>query len=227
MCPTLSAVFHWLQANEAIAMWVEGMALVLIFGLELAEYKRQGQERKDQHKEAVAQMQTARDAATAAKASADALLNSERAWIEISLGPPEKDPWDTEEDEENKNNVFFVCSIQIKNHGRTLARIESIQVGADTVEGRLPSEPLNITTSNVHSLLGSGEKQTARVFDAESAFADGASIVNGTKTGILRIIVKYRDVVDASILHETSVLYVFQDSLEDEPQKISYESVYT
>ena len=73
----------------------------------------------------------ARDAATASKASADALLNSERAWIEISLEPPEKDPWDTEEDEENENNVFFVCSIQIKNHGRTLARVESVQIGVD------------------------------------------------------------------------------------------------
>ena len=49
----------------------------------------------------------------------------------------------------------------------------------------------------------------------------------GTHRGILRIIVKYRDVVNASILHETSVFYVFQNSLEDEPEKVSYESVYT
>jgi hypothetical protein len=214
MCPTLSAVFDWLRTNQqSLAIWLEGLALVAIFGLELAEYKRQGRERKDQHEESAAQMRIAKDAATAAKASADAVLNSERAWIEISLGPWEKDPWDTEEDEDN---VFFVCSIQIKNHGRTIARVESVQVGADTVGERLPPEPLNFTTSNLHSLLGSGQKQTVRIFDAESAFPDGVSIVNGTKRGILRIIVKYRDVVDASILHETSVLYVFQNSLEDE-----------
>ena len=172
-------------------------------------------------------MRIAQDAANAAKASADAVLNSERAWIEISLGPLEKAPWDTEEDEENKNNVFFVCSIQIKNHGRTIARIESVQIGADTVDGPLPPEPLNFTTRNHHSLLGSGQKETVGAFDAESAFADGVSIVKGTKRGILRIIVKYRDVVNASILHETSVLYVFQNSLEDEPEKVSYHSVYT
>jgi hypothetical protein len=51
--------------------------------------------------------------------------------------------------------------------------------------------------------------------------------MNGAKRGILRIIVKYRDVVDASILHETSVLYVFQNSLEDEPERVSSLSVYT
>jgi hypothetical protein len=49
----------------------------------------------------------------------------------------------------------------------------------------------------------------------------------GAPPAILRIIVKYRDVVDASILHETSVLYVFQNSLEDEPDKVWSRSVYT
>jgi hypothetical protein len=76
-------------------------------------------------------------------------------------------------------------------------------------------------------LLGSGQQETVGRFDADLDLPDGASIVNGAKKGILRIIVKYRDVVDASILHETSVLYVFHNSLEAEPEKVSYESVYT
>jgi len=227
MCPTLSAVYRWLQTNEPLALWLEGLALVAIFGLELAEYKRQGRERKDQHEESVTQIQIARDAATAAKASADALLNSERAWIEISLGPPEKDPWDTEEDKENENNVFFACSIHIKNHGRTLARVESVQIATDTTDRPLPEKPWNGTTLNLNSLLGSGQQETVGAFDADRDLADGKSVVNGTKRGILRVIVKYRDVVDASILHETSVLYVFQNSLEDEPDKVWSRSVYT
>jgi hypothetical protein len=209
--------------EQSLAIWIEGLALVAIFWLELKEYKRQGRDRVEQQKESAAQMKIAQDAANAAKASADAVLNSERAWIEISLGPPIIDPLDDEE----VVHDLFACSIQIKNHGRTIARIESVQIGADTVEGPLPPEPLNFTTSNLHSLLGSGQKETVRIFDAESAFPDGVSIVKGTKRGILRIIVKYRDVVNASILHETSVLYVFQNSLEDEPEKVSYHSVYT
>src|SRR5271170_7961069 len=128
MYPTLSAVFHWLRTNEqSLAIWLEGLALVAIFWLELKEYQRQGQERKEQHDESAAQMGMARDAAKAAQASADAVLNSERAWIEISLRAPEKHPFYTREENQNENNVFFVCSIRIKNHGRTIARVESIQ----------------------------------------------------------------------------------------------------
>jgi hypothetical protein len=227
MCPTLAGFYHWLQTNEPLAIWLEGLALVAIFVLELAEYKRQGRERKEQHEESITEIQIAKDAANAARASADALLNSERAWIEISLAPPEIDPWDTEEDQENENNVFFVCSVKIKNHGRTLARIESVQIGTDTVDGPVPERPSNSTTVNLHSLLGSGQTEKVGAFSAESAFSDGISVVNGTHRGILRIVVKYRDVVEASILHETSVFYVFQNSLEDEPDRISHESVYT
>jgi hypothetical protein len=223
MYPTPSAVYHWLQTNEPLALWLEGLALVAIFGLELAEYRRQGRERKDQHEESVKQMQIARDAATAAKASADALLNSERAWIEISLEAPEEDPWNRK----NTANVFFECSIKIKNHGRTLARVESVQIGTDTIDGPLTEQPWSGTTLNLNSLLGSGHKETVGEFDADRDLSDGISIVRGIKRGILRIIVKYRDVVDASILHESSVLYVFQGSLEDEPDKVWDRSIYT
>ncbi len=223
MNPSVLTVYHWLQANEALALWLEGIALVLIFVLELAEYKRQGQERKDQHEESVKEMQIARDAATAAKASADALLNSERAWIEISLTPIKKSQWNLDDDDVVHD--LFVCSIQIKNHGTTLARIVSVQQETDTVDGPLAEQHWS-GTLNLNSLLGSGQTEIVGRFDADD-LADGVSIVNGTKRGILRILVKYRDVVDASMLHESSVLYVFQGSLEDEPDKVWSQSVYT
>src|SRR5258705_2870411 len=89
MYPAFSGMWTWLQTHEqSLAIWLEGLALVAIFGLELKEYRRQGVERIEQHKEVVEQMRIARDAAEAAKLSAQAVLNSERAWIEIKLGPP-------------------------------------------------------------------------------------------------------------------------------------------
>src|SRR5260370_27939775 len=91
MCPivVLFVVWEWLLEHEqSLAIWLEGLALVAIFGLELKEYRRQGVERIEQHKEAVEQMRIARDAAEAARLSAQAVLNSERAWVEIKLGPP-------------------------------------------------------------------------------------------------------------------------------------------
>jgi hypothetical protein len=43
----LQSVCLWLQNNEPLVMWLEGIALVAIFGLELAEYKRQVRGRKE------------------------------------------------------------------------------------------------------------------------------------------------------------------------------------
>lgn len=172
MCSNLSTVFAWLAAHEqSLAIWLEGLALVAIFGLELKEYKRQGRERIEQREESVAQMTimqsqadatrdsaiAAKEAAEVARISAQAVLNSERAWIEIKLGPPvQSDYWDYDQ---SPNTDVFQCSIQIENHGRTLARIESIRIGADTVSEPLPEEPLNFTTRNLHSVLGSGQKE--------------------------------------------------------------------
>ena len=82
-------------------------------------------------------------------------------------------------------------------------------------------------TTNLHSLLGSGQKEKVRAFNTKSGFNDGISMVDkGRIEGFCGYLVKYRDVVDASILSNVP-FYVFQNSLEDEPEKISYESVYT
>ncbi len=232
MCPDLWTIFDlfgWLRTNEqSVAIWLEGIALVAIFILELVEYRRQGRDKKEQHEEWVKQMAVMQSQADAAKASAEAaklgaqaVLNSERAWIEIILGPVERDPLEEEED-----TGLFECSIQIENKGKTIAYIESVQVGADTSTGIIPEEPVKSFTQSFHSLLGSGQKQTVRDFKADTGFSDGQDIVNGTSIGILRIIVKYRDIVDASILHQTSAVYLFKKSLENDPERISTLSDY-
>jgi hypothetical protein len=225
MCPTLFSTFSdWLKANESVAVWLEGIALVLIFGLELREYRRQGVERKEQAIELAKQMAIAKDAADAAKFSAQAVLNSERAWIEIKLGAPIQS--DYQDDAQSISVGLFECSIQIENHGRTIARVESIRIGADTVNEPLPQEPSSFTLRNLHSVLGSGQKEIVGGFHAD-AFVDWKTILDGTKRGVLRITVKYRDVVETSTLHETTAVYVFQNSLEEPPERVSFLSVYT
>jgi hypothetical protein len=85
MCPWI--VFDWLQTNEqSVAIWLEGIALVAIFFLELKEYRRQGRDKKEQQEEWLKQMaimqsqaDAARANAEAAKLGAQAVLNSERA----------------------------------------------------------------------------------------------------------------------------------------------------
>lgn len=50
-------ITNWLTKYESIAIWAEGIALVFIFFLDWREYRRQGKERAEQHKEAAAQME--------------------------------------------------------------------------------------------------------------------------------------------------------------------------
>jgi hypothetical protein len=222
--PASLASQNWLDSHQYLALWMEGIALVFIFGLDWWVYRKSVSERKEQHKEAVEQMRIAKETAEAAKLSAQAVLNSERAWIEIRLGAPLQP--DYREEAQTSSSDVFECSIQIENHGRTVARIESLQVGVDTLNEPLPQEPVNFTKTNLHSVLGSGQKETIGRFTADD-FLDWQSIVDGTKRGILRITVKYRNVVDTSTLHETSLVYVFQNSLEDPPERVSFLSVYT
>jgi hypothetical protein len=148
--------------------------------LELKEYKRQGLERIEQHKESVAQMAIAKDAAEAAKFSAQAVLNSERAWVEIKIGAVQRDPHD---EKDHITADLFECSIQIENHGRTIARIESIRIGADTVNEPLPEEPSNFTTRSLHSVLGSGQEEIVGGFHVNN-FLEWKSILDGTKRGV-------------------------------------------
>jgi hypothetical protein len=210
------------ENEQSVAIWLEGLALVAIFVLELKEYRRQGAERKEQRDDFDKQLEIARKAAEAAKLNAQHLLNSERAWIEFKLGQCESDLTD-----ETEVPDLFACSIQIENHGRTIAHVETVEIGADSVNGPLPQEPSGYRMKRVRSILGSGQKETVCNFDADTDFVDGLSIVNGEKRGILRIIVKYRDVVDATALRETSVVYLLQNSLEDPPERVSSLSVYT
>jgi hypothetical protein len=88
-------MWTWLQTHEqSLAIWLEGLALVAIFGLELKEYWRQGADRIEQHKQTLAQIEIMQNqaratetAANAATKSAEALINSERAWIIAELIP--------------------------------------------------------------------------------------------------------------------------------------------
>src|SRR5258708_33749023 len=77
MWPTLSVVWTWLQAHEqSLAIWLEGFALVAIFGLELKEYFRQGAERVEQHQQTLAQMDIMRNQALATETAANAASRS-------------------------------------------------------------------------------------------------------------------------------------------------------
>ncbi len=124
--------------EQSIAIWLEGVALVAIFVLELKEYRRQGRERVGQHRESAAQMaimQSQADAtranAEAAKDNAEALKNSERAWIlvrTLRTGPYRRDgrwvwndgrPLTMADTLRNEHLKPELIGYAIKNYGRT------------------------------------------------------------------------------------------------------------
>jgi hypothetical protein len=61
---------------ETVAVWVEALALVAIFGLDFWEYRKQGKDRIEQHKETLAQMEVMQRYALAAEAAANAANTS-------------------------------------------------------------------------------------------------------------------------------------------------------
>jgi hypothetical protein len=62
----------WFQAHEFVAIWLEGIALVLIFGLDWRERIDQRKERREQHQETAAQLAASQSQLDAMKKSADA-----------------------------------------------------------------------------------------------------------------------------------------------------------
>jgi hypothetical protein len=79
-------IWTWFHDHEFVAVWFEGVALVLILFLDWREYRKQGADRAKQHEETVAQMNimqsqadATRDNALAAKESAEAAKENAEA----------------------------------------------------------------------------------------------------------------------------------------------------
>jgi hypothetical protein len=60
---------QWLRDNEPAAVWLEGIALIAIFILELNEYIRQGRDRNEDHEEMLEQLRIMQQQATSASES--------------------------------------------------------------------------------------------------------------------------------------------------------------
>jgi hypothetical protein len=74
-----SGLLDWLTKYEAVAIWLEGIALVLIFGLDWWN-ARTG------HRETQEQLRLSRLQAESLQSSVQSVVNAERAWIMAELG---------------------------------------------------------------------------------------------------------------------------------------------
>jgi len=75
----LKALAAWLETYQAVAIWLEGIALVAILALDWRERIDQRKERQEQHKETAAQLAASQKQVEAAIKSADAATTSANA----------------------------------------------------------------------------------------------------------------------------------------------------
>jgi hypothetical protein len=83
--------FDWFKRNEHVALWLEGVALVFIFGLDYFNRLDEAQEQNRRHRESLRQLALLRrqakaafDTAKAAKRSADLTAALHRPYVAVS-----------------------------------------------------------------------------------------------------------------------------------------------
>src|SRR5712692_11835127 len=125
------AFLAWLKTYESVAIWLEGIALVLIFVWDRLDSRQQ-------HRETLAQLNVS-------QAQAAALVNSERAWVMVDV------EWDTAKWADRKAHVVegsgtggdttgIYVVLTCRNEGRSPAWIEEKRARFEIVEV-LPDTP--------------------------------------------------------------------------------------
>ena len=225
MCPSLSAVFSWLRTNEWLALWLEGLALVAIFGLELAEYKRQGQERKDQHDESVKQMKIM-------QSQADALVNSERAWVIAELipicrmiagnwhRPTGTGSWVGMDEDAILRGDYLQHTLRCSNMGRTPAHILRYQIsyscldkGVTNLAGGIVAKQDSIRVFD-HLLPATERTDVPEIVDVHGYINERiAGIAKLEYTAVLHGWVEYLSVFNDSNVLKASFCYLYKPSI--------------
>lgn len=117
--------FDWFKRNEHVALWLEGIALILIFAWDRLDAQAE-------HKETLAQIEIA-------KQQSQFVINSERAWLTADLGWPDSEgniqflERRVSSDPTTKTTAVALI-LKLSNDGRTPAWIEGIFAGMEIVD---------------------------------------------------------------------------------------------
>ncbi len=180
MWETLST---WLKTYESVAIWLEGIALVLIFVWDRIDSRQQ-------HRETLAQLNVS-------QAQAAALVNSERAWVMADV------EWDTGKWADGKAHVLegsgtggdttgIYIVLTCRNEGRSPAWIEEKRARFEIADV-LPDTPdlssAEFVQTGLQPIGVGGANQSPWQATAKGHEAPGKMM---TVYGI----VKYRDIFD-------------------------------
>lgn len=157
----------------------------------------------------------ARTSATAAKNSADALVASERAWIDGDIV--------------GNLNVFPTFEIRIENHGKTPAQLLTCHIHSleNGMIGWQFEQPNCGQIYNFATLIACGQpKIIIKEIYLEIVFDDWLKVSCGEKDGTIHIILKYRDLIDEEQIHETHVFCIYNTKIKTF-ERLSQLSRYT
>jgi hypothetical protein len=177
----------------------------------------------------IIQTKATEKAAKAAELNAQVMIDTERALIEIDLSAADshRDEFGEEVPGYDHQEVFRF-GIQITNHGRTVARVINYKIWHGYSAQNFDKNKLtSFGQIPTHMLLGAGKSIIVGNIDADDCFSDWL-IMRDSSRGFIRIDVQYADVIQTEGVkpHETSVVYIFDGSLE-EPERLDDYNTYT
>jgi hypothetical protein len=219
----LESFLTWLRKYESLAIWLEGIALVAIFVLDWKNRADQRKDREEQHEETVAQLKVS-------QAQADALINSERAWVMAELVPIcEKfsdgywrrrvgTGWATLSDTEILKGEYLKHSLKFINMGRTPAHVLRYQIGYSR-EVDVTENDIRMIDAAKHPavefdrLLGGNDSVEVTVVDVPQYINDSVVEIGDAKaTGILSGWVEYQHMFSDTDVVKVPFLYLYDPS---------------
>jgi len=228
MCP-ISSVLPWLDSHQYLALWLEGLALLVIFIWDRIDASQQ-------HKQTLEQMKIMRDqaletekAANAASKSAEALINSERAWVVAELVPicarfggtwhrPSGVSWVSMSPAETLEGDHLMHKFKLTNMGQTPAHILRYSIGylreVDTEGAELRMiEPLSRPEIEFDRLISGNDSIEVTTVDvAEHIRSRITEIGDSNATGIVSGLVKYQHVFSDTAVVEVRFAYFYDPS---------------
>jgi hypothetical protein len=199
----MCAFLDWLTKYQAVAIWLEGIALVAIFGLDWWN-GRKG------HEETLEQLRLSRFQADALQSSVQSVVNAERAWImaELSWNPHEKPRTILGSSSQGTGEPVLstTVGIQLKcmNEGRTPGWIYEIYghmeiISAETASITEPPENLEGISGFVGAIGSDGRRESNVEFSCPGHLKSPQLLS-------LYVVVRYQDIFGTK--HETRIAYV-------------------
>jgi hypothetical protein len=161
MWQTIADVWSWLGAwlknHEWLAVWLEGLALILLFGLERRQFKHERKKSEQSNKDTLDQLEITKQQAAAALLAAQSVANSERAWLTVDF------QWrhagnivisDSAVGEQRVTQTCIDFVLTVTNDGKTPAWIETIMSSME-ISGR-EKQPGRILTEYIPA-IGAGK----------------------------------------------------------------------